>query len=59
MAGGEGTCEAEFKVEPEHANIAGILHGGFSASLVDTISTMALLTHPRQTPGVSVNMNLT
>lgn len=59
VGGGEGTCEAEFCVEKEHTNVAGLLHGGFSACLVDSVSTMALLSHPRQVPGVSVNLNVT
>ncbi|KAI9563998.1 hypothetical protein GHT06_007736 [Daphnia sinensis] len=59
VAGGEGTCEVEFQVEDEHTNPAGLLHGGFSACLVDSVSTLALLTHPRQVPGVSVNLNMT
>lgn len=37
----------------------GTLHGGFSAHLVDTVTTLALMTHPEGTPGVSVDMNLT
>jgi acyl-coenzyme A thioesterase PaaI-like protein len=35
-----------------------LLHGGFSACLVDSVSTMALISHPRQVPGVSVNLNV-
>ena len=56
---GNGKCEAEFQVEKEHTNQGGLLHGGFSACLVDSISTMALLTDPRQVPGVSLNINMT
>ena len=59
VGGGEGTCEAEFCVEKEHTNVRGLLHGGFSACLVDSVSTMALLSHSRQVPGVSVNLNVT
>ena len=59
VGGGEGTCEAEFCVEKEHTNVGGLLHGGFSACLVDSVSTMALLSHSRQVPGVSVNLNVT
>ncbi|XP_046448270.1 acyl-coenzyme A thioesterase 13-like [Daphnia pulex] len=59
VAGGEGTCEVEFQVDEEHTNPAGLLHGGFSACLIDSVSTLALLTHPRQVPGVSVNLNIT
>lgn len=38
----------------------GGLHGGFSATLVDSISSFGLMTHePWATPSVSVNINLT
>jgi len=59
VGAGEGWCRAEFRVEPEHTNVAGLLHGGFTASLVDSISTLALLTHHRRVPGVSVNLSIT
>lgn len=55
---GNGKCQAEFKVEPEHQNLGGTLHGGFSATLVDCISTYALMTHGRQVPGVSVDLHV-
>ncbi|KAF7265459.1 acyl-coenzyme A thioesterase 13-like [Rhynchophorus ferrugineus] len=54
-----GTCTAELKVEEEHSNILGGLHGGLSATLVDTLSTYALLSHKHgQVPNVSVNINM-
>ena len=38
----------------------GTLHGGFSAHLVDSMTTLALLTMGEESrPGVSVDMNLT
>uniref|UniRef100_H0WBH9 Acyl-coenzyme A thioesterase 13 n=2 Tax=Cavia porcellus TaxID=10141 RepID=H0WBH9_CAVPO len=49
----------EMKVEEEHANKQGTLHGGFTATLIDSISTMALLFTERGVPGVSVDMNIT
>lgn len=36
----------------------GYLHGGFSASIVDMVSSMALLTHPKHNAGVSVNLSV-
>ncbi|XP_016071737.1 PREDICTED: acyl-coenzyme A thioesterase 13 [Miniopterus natalensis] len=54
---GKVTCE--LKVEEEHANKMGTLHGGLTATLVDNISTMALLCTERALPGVSVDMNIT
>lgn len=55
---GDGKCEAEFKVALEHQNMGGTLHGGFTATLVDCISTYALMTSKRQAPGVSVDMHI-
>lgn len=37
----------------------GTLHGGLIATLVDNISTVALLLSERGAPGVSVDMNIT
>lgn len=58
VSAGDGKCTAEFKVEEEHQNFGGTLHGGFSATLVDGISTLALMTYGRQVPGVSVDMHI-
>lgn len=49
----------EMKVEEQHTNKMGTLHGGLTATLVDSISTMALLCTERGAPGVSVDMNIT
>ena len=50
---------ASLKIEEEHTNRGGGLHGGFSALIVDNISTVALV-HPEEPYnfGVSVNMDL-
>ena len=50
---------ASLKIEEEHTNRGGGLHGGFSALIVDNISTLALA-HPEEpfNFGVSVNMDL-
>lgn len=42
-----GKCSAEMKIENDHANSFGTLHGGLTATLVDVISSYALLTHPK------------
>ncbi|KAG5876355.1 hypothetical protein JTB14_009040 [Gonioctena quinquepunctata] len=48
------------KVDEEHLNVFGTLHGGFSAFLVDTISSWAVLSHKNcEHPNVSVDLNLT
>nr|XP_019572392.1 PREDICTED: acyl-coenzyme A thioesterase 13 [Rhinolophus sinicus] len=54
-----GKVICELKVEEEHTNKMGTLHGGLTATLVDSISTMALLCTERGAPGVSVDMNIT
>ena len=49
------------KVEKEHCNTYGTLHGGLSAVLVDTISTLALITDDEASYsklGVSVDMQI-
>lgn len=34
-------------VEKQHTNGYGTLHGGFTATAVDVISSIAVMTHPR------------
>ncbi|XP_006635775.1 acyl-coenzyme A thioesterase 13 [Lepisosteus oculatus] len=54
-----GKVVCEMKVEEEHTNRGGTLHGGLTATLVDIVSTTALLYTERAEPGVSVDMNIT
>ncbi|XP_028673402.1 acyl-coenzyme A thioesterase 13 [Erpetoichthys calabaricus] len=54
-----GKVVCEMKVEEEHTNRAGTMHGGLTATLVDIISTAALMYTERGAPGVSVDMNIT
>ncbi|XP_069763706.1 acyl-coenzyme A thioesterase 13 [Narcine bancroftii] len=54
-----GKLVCEMKVEEEHVNRAGNLHGGMTATLVDVVSTTALLNTERALPGVSIDMNIT
>lgn len=59
ISAGEGACVAELKLENEHTNVLGGLHGGLSATLVDCISSYALLTaQSKLLPSVSVDMHL-
>ncbi|XP_051526863.1 acyl-coenzyme A thioesterase 13-like [Myxocyprinus asiaticus] len=54
-----GRVVCEMKVEEEHTNRGGTLHGGLTATLVDVISTTAIMYSERGAPGVSVDMNIT
>lgn len=58
--GGNGNCTAEFKVLPEYLNKLGGLHGGFTATLVDNITTYALMSKelPGIHGGVSVDLHV-
>lgn len=47
ISASDGKCTAEMTVLKEHTNSYGTLHGGFTAFAVDTISSMAILTHPK------------
>lgn len=45
------------KVDESHLNPGGTLHGGLTATLVDSISTLAIMSAESH-PGVSVDMNI-
>ncbi|CAG9832574.1 unnamed protein product [Diabrotica balteata] len=56
---GNGKCIAELKVLEEHTNPMGTLHGGLSATLVDSVSSYGLFTHEKGgVKSVSVNINV-
>ncbi|KAB0802356.1 hypothetical protein PPYR_04542 [Photinus pyralis] len=57
---GNGACVAELKIEKEHTNPFDGLHGGMIASMVDTLTSYALLTHKAAegVPSVSVDMHV-
>ncbi|XP_053104296.1 acyl-coenzyme A thioesterase 13 [Hemicordylus capensis] len=59
LSASPGKVICELKVEEEHTNRGGTLHGGLTATLVDVVSTAALLYSERGAPGVSVDMNIT
>ena len=44
-------------MEEEHQNAGGTLHGGMTATMVDTISTLALMTKGSP-PGVTVDLHV-
>lgn len=47
----------ELTVEKEHSNSGGTLHGGMTATIVDTISTLAIVSNECP-PGVSTDLNV-
>ena len=53
----EGRCRCAFPVGREKTNRYGTLHGGCIATLVDVVSTAALVTQSDH-PGVSVNIDV-
>ncbi|KAH7718917.1 Protein C25H3.3 [Aphelenchoides avenae] len=55
----EGKVTVEFEVTEAMTNPFGGLHGGFSATLVDIVTTTALIATERQSPGVSVDLHMT
>ncbi|XP_069701570.1 acyl-coenzyme A thioesterase 13-like isoform X2 [Periplaneta americana] len=58
VSGGDGRLRAELVVAPEHQNRMGTMHGGMTATLVDTLSTVALVTHQAGVPGVTVDLHV-
>ncbi|KAI8478323.1 Acyl-coenzyme A thioesterase 13 [Branchiostoma belcheri] len=53
-----GKCVFEMKVAEEHLNLPGTLHGGLTATLVDGLTTYALLSMEGGKPGVSVDLHV-
>jgi len=55
-----GELQTKFTVSEEHLNGHGSLHGGYTAYLVDLVTTMALMTSTPDThpPGVSVDLSV-
>ena len=50
-----------YKVPEEHTNVYGTLHGGMSATLVDIVTSMAVITEDEDSYlklGVSTNINM-
>lgn len=59
VSAGNGNCKAEFIVSDEHLNVGGTMHGGFTSTLIDCISTYAVMTQGNNVPGVSVDLHVT
>jgi len=59
VSGSPGTCILSMTVDTPHTNLGGTMHGGFSAHLVDSITTAALMTNEGGLPGVSVDLHMT
>ncbi|XP_037084960.1 acyl-coenzyme A thioesterase 13-like [Pollicipes pollicipes] len=58
VAAEPGQLKAQFTVAEEHLNAGGTLHGGYTAYLVDVLSTAALMTVPPNLAGVSVDLSV-
>jgi len=60
LSAGDGKCKAQFTVAEEHLNLGGFLHGGCTTTIIDCISSYALMTHKAEpAPGVSVDLHIT
>ena len=46
------------KVDESLLNYGNTLHGGATASLIDIVTTLALMNTPQQKPGVTVDLNI-
>lgn len=61
ISAGSGKAIAELLLEAEHTNRAGILHAGYATTLVDSITTIAMMSDDSAgaiPPGVSVDLNV-
>ncbi|XP_012943183.1 acyl-coenzyme A thioesterase 13 [Aplysia californica] len=58
LSGGDGQCCCELRVTSPLMNARGSLHGGVTASLVDAVSTYALMTTGTGAPGISMDLNV-
>ncbi|KAL6430535.1 hypothetical protein ACFW04_007848 [Cataglyphis niger] len=53
----DGKCKAQFTVAEEHLNPSGTLHGGFTSTIIDIISSYALMTcKPDHSPSVDLHV---
>jgi acyl-coenzyme A thioesterase 13 len=57
ISSGEGQCTFEATVMEEHLNVGGGMHGGYTALLVDALSTAAIMAKDKP-PGVSVSLSV-
>jgi acyl-coenzyme A thioesterase 13 len=60
LSWGDGKARTEMVVAPSVQNISGNLHGGATASLVDHVGTLAIITADQEArPGVTTDLNVT
>jgi len=58
VSAGNGSIKATMPVMEEHLNGRGTLHGGCTASLIDSVSSYGFATADDGKPGVSVDMSI-
>ncbi len=58
LDGGAGRCVCEIEVTQDLTNRTGMLHGGATSTLVDVVTTAALMSTEKGVPGVSVDLNI-
>ena len=54
----EGKASFKMIVDESHVNRPGTLHGGMTATLIDSLTTFVLATKPPHIPGASVDMSI-
>ena len=54
----EGKLRCEFKITESELNTFGSMHGGFTATVTDVLTSVALLSQNPNNIGVSVNLNM-
>lgn len=45
LSAADGKCKVQFTVAEEHLNPIGSMHGGFTSSIIDIVSSYALTTY--------------
>ena len=55
---GKDKCVFEATVKEEHLNLGGGMHGGYTATLVDSLSSIAIMAVDKP-PGVSTDLSVT
>ena len=58
VSGADGHCQCELQISESMLNSQGFLHGGVTATLVDSVSTFALMTTGAGVPGVSLDLSV-
>ena len=59
LSAANGSLTATMKVEKEHTNRGGFLHGGMTTTIIDVLSGVAMMTLPNaSSSGVSINLNI-